>query len=57
MGGIEIWLVCTPASLWTLTLTVLRPSSSVIVVATSDTVGGLREPMLRLLAATDPFIC
>lgn len=53
--GTEIWLVCTPASLWTLTLMMLRPSSSVAFA--SDMLGGLVDPMLRALAAAEPLIC
>lgn len=54
--GTEIWLMCTPASLVTLTLMVLRPSSST-VFASDNAVGGLRDPMLFVFAVADPFIC
>jgi hypothetical protein len=51
----EICVVCTPASLWALTLMMLRPSSSVALV--SDMLGGLVEPTLRILVAAEPLIC
>jgi nicotinamidase-related amidase len=51
----EICVVCTPASLWALTVMMLRPSSSVAFV--SDMLGGLVEPMLRVLAVAEPLIC
>ena len=54
--GTEIVLVCTPLSLCTLRLIMLRPSSSVTLVA-SDMLGGLVEPILLALAVADPFIC
>jgi hypothetical protein len=56
-GGIatESCVVCTPASLWALTVMMLRPSSSVAFA--SDMVGGLVDPMLRVLAAAEPFTC
>jgi hypothetical protein len=47
--------VWTPASLWALTVMMLRPSSSVAFA--SDMLGGLVEPMLRVLAVADPLIC
>lgn len=55
-GGTDSWVVWTPASLCTLTVMMLRPSSS--VAAASEAVGGLRDPMLLTdLAVPDPFIC
>jgi hypothetical protein len=44
-----------PASLWALTVMMLRPSSSVAFV--SDMLGGLVDPMLRVLAVAVRFIC
>ena len=53
--GTESCVVCTPASLWALTVMMLRPSSSVAFV--SDRLGGLVDPMLRVLATAEPLAC
>jgi hypothetical protein len=51
----ESCVVCMPASLWALTVMMLRPSSSVAFV--SDMLGGLVDPMLRVRAVAVRFIC